>query len=583
MGRIGIFNNHPVTDIIVTQPVKQTIYSHLIGGLPSQMKLSSWQLELEQENNQWKKDFILDGIQYGFAIVDSDCDIPTYHLSNYNSAIKGDAKQYLNELFTQELEECKYKIIQEVPWCVHSIGAVPKGESSFRPITDCRRPLGLSINNYMRSTFDEFRYESLDNVCHVLKPDMFMCTVDISAAYRSISVRQDQWQYQGVSWNFGDGKGSQYMVDTRLCFGLRCAPYIFSIISGSIVDMMSRKGFDNIFVYLDDFLILGQSFDECQAAQMTLIHLLISLGFYINWAKCTTPANRCKYLGVLVDTNTMTLSLPRDKLQKFHREIAFFKDKNRATKRQLQRLCGILNHCGKLIRGGRTFTRRVVDMLKGLPDRNVRLRLSKGFELDLEWWENVASYFNGVTAIINPKVDQFVYSDASRSGYGVVMQHDWIAGFFNTEVLPADIMKCEPSHNHWVNMCVPKGYCTNINVLESLPLLLMCRKFGHLWKNQRVLSFSDNLQVVSLVNTGNVVNEYCMSIMRFIFWESVRNNFQLVAEYVPGENNVVADYLSRIAVQGKIFKTNFELCCSGSGNFGSRNRTDNIRGLGGKY
>lgn len=69
-------------------------------------------------------------------------------------------------------------------------------------------------------------------------------------------------------------------------------------------------------------------------------------------------------------------------------------------------------------------------MLKGLPDRNVRVRLSKGFRSDLAWWQNFAQYFNGVSAIIDSSSQEYVYTDASMEGYGVVHGSDWVGFFF---------------------------------------------------------------------------------------------------------------------------------------------------------
>lgn len=203
-------------------------------------------------------------------------------------------------------------------------------------------------------------------------------------------------------------------------------------------------------------------------------------------------------------------------------------------------------------------------MLKGLPDRNVRIRLSKGFKKDLEWWQNFAGLFNGVSSVIDPKVHEYVFTDSSKEGYGIVHNSDWMAGLFNSEDNPKDSFQCDPSHQHWVNICVPQIYRNNINVLEVLPLLMICRKFGSKWRDKRVVVYSDNMQLVTLVNKGSVLNEYCMDIIRFVFWESVKFNFHLCAQYIPGKSNVLADYLSRIGRSGIIFKSQFSLCCSGS-------------------
>ena len=78
----------------------------------------------------------------------------------------------------------------------------------------------------------------------------------------------------------------------------------------------------------------------------------------------------------------LTLSLPDDKLVKLRKELEFFMDHTRATKKQIQRLCGILAYGAKVIRGGRTVSWRIIDLLSGLKEGSPRIRLSEEFRLE---------------------------------------------------------------------------------------------------------------------------------------------------------------------------------------------------------
>lgn len=98
----------------------------------------------------------------------------------------------------------------------------------------------------MSSTCKEFSYESLDRVVGSLCQGEFMATVDIAAAYRSVSIRPEHRKYLGLRWNF---EGREFLLnDTRLCFGITCAPYIFSMLSHVVVESMNRKGYSKVFV-----------------------------------------------------------------------------------------------------------------------------------------------------------------------------------------------------------------------------------------------------------------------------------------------------------------------------------------------
>lgn len=112
---------------------------HLIGGYPSQMKLKNWLEYLRLEPDYDIANFISRGIMYGFSIVD-DVHISGDDQQNYKSATQGQAKEFLDVLFAKEVQENKYVRVSTKPTCIHAIGAVPKGQSEFRPITDCKRP-----------------------------------------------------------------------------------------------------------------------------------------------------------------------------------------------------------------------------------------------------------------------------------------------------------------------------------------------------------------------------------------------------------------------------------------------------------
>ena len=405
---------------------------HCIGGVTSQMNLSSWEYYLLYESSDVKKDYLHRGILEGFRIVDSDSHILQYECENYRSVLDDQAFEYVDNLISSEYDQEKFVYSSSKPHFVHALGAIPKGDGSFRPITDCRRPEGLSINNYMESTFHTFNYVTVDQVASNVTPGCYMATVDIASAYRSVSIRQDNWKYQGISWKMDNRKA--YLFDVRLSFGLRCAPYQFTEISDFVVRTMSRLGYEKVANYLDDFLVFGSTFQECQQAQSTLISLLGDLGFLVSWKKCASPSQCVRYLGILIDSTNMTLRLPQDKLDKLHSELEFFKDKSRATRRQIQRLCGIVAHCAKVVRGGRTFSRRLIDLLSGLKEGNPRIRLTDEFKMDIQWWLDFASRFNGLEKIIFPNDGQgpIFATDSCLRGYGIVDGTDWQAGYFNS-------------------------------------------------------------------------------------------------------------------------------------------------------
>ena len=472
----------------------------------------------------------------------------------------GPAFDYVNKLILKELEDGKFVLAAGKPVCVHALGAVPKSKGSFRPITDCKRPLYSSINNYMDTTFETFSYASTDQVCDLMTWGCFMATVDIASAYRSVSINPDQWKYQGISWPMGE-ETTTYLFDVRLSFGLRCAPFIFTQLSDFVVRTMDRLGFYNVISYIDDFIVVEPTRERCVQAQAVLFELLGSLGFEVSWSKCAAPATRVRYLGIDFDSMDMTLSLPKDKLDKLFCELKFFEGRTRTTKRQVQRLCGILAHASKVIRGGRVFSRRIIDMLKDLPPGNPRVRITEDFLLDLEWWRQFSVDFNGKAHLIHNNFGQGpeLFTDACLKGYGFAWGCQWQAGAFETNCIPIDIPYVDTTHNHWLN--VPICDDVSIKYLELVAIFLAVQRFANVWRDQHVLCYTDNTQAMSAVNRGTSVSKDSMCVIRQIFWICARYNIYLSAKHVAGEVNLLADWLSRACVRGYLGINNLPLCC----------------------
>lgn len=541
-------------------------FDYEINSLGSQFNVDAWRHELSFETDENLRRYLWFGVTNGFYIVDQNADIPSYECYNYKSALSGDAFNFVDDLIHKELAQGKYRIASETPHCVHSIGAVPKkGTNKWRPITDCRRPIGESINCFMASTFRDFCYTTVDQVVDLVTPDCFMSSVDIQAAYRCVLVHPSHWKYQGISWQI-DGE-RRYLYDTHICFGLQCAPYLFTQISKFVLRCLQRRGSQKCVSYLNDFLIIEETEERCRRGQETLIEILRSLGFYIAWEKCFSPSQCITYLGVEFNSKEMSVSLPLDKMAKMQKELEYFADKTRATKKQIQRLWGVLAHCSKVVKGGRTFSHRLIAMLKGWPTGKKRIRLSREFSYDLAWWRDFSKVFNGKNMMIqyNHGIGPSFCTDASFSGYGLWSNVDWQAGHFNTCSSP-DLTGLDANHGHWVNVHIDEASSSNINVLELVPIWLCIKRLSHYWRDFHVICYTDSASVLGMVNKGCSSNDECMVLLRDIFWWCAIYNIHLTPRHIPGHDNIISDALSRVGTMGDLSVIErFSLCCSNSG------------------
>ena len=91
----------------------------------------------------------------------------------------------------------------------------------------------------------------------------------------------------------------------------------------------------------------------------------------------------------------MELSLPQDKLDETKQLVDLFASRHRASKHQLQQLAGKLNWACRVVHGGRTFLRRILDRMNSLATPNSKYLLTPEFRKDIFWWKNFLSIFNG--------------------------------------------------------------------------------------------------------------------------------------------------------------------------------------------
>ena len=330
--------------------------SYYIGGIKSQLKPCRFGSLILQESKDFYDKYIdlLWYITDGCPIVDSH--VEPYECKNYLSITCPDNVGKMDSIIRKELDEGIVSQVSVKPHCSHALGAVPKGNGGICQITDCSRPEGLSVNSHCDSLLEEFCFKSVENVVDILEGSDFMTVVDIKAAYRSVPIRADHRKYQGFSWIL-DGIES-WFEDNRMCFGLRLGPMYFNYVSTFIFDVLTNKGF-KIVNYLDEFIAISSSYEDCLSAQRELVSTLRFLGFHVAFDKLVHPSNTVTYLGIEIDSANMELRLPKAKLTKLRELLNIAVARKRISRKELESLGGLLSHCSHVVQGGKIFCRCV--------------------------------------------------------------------------------------------------------------------------------------------------------------------------------------------------------------------------------
>lgn len=164
------------------------------------------------------------------------------------------------------------------------------------------------LNSFI--TAPHFKMEDYRTALRLIQENMFFATIDIKDAYYTLPIEKSYRKYLRFYHN-------QVLYEfTCLPFGLSTAPYCFTKIMKPIITFMRENGILCVN-YLDDFLILGHSKEECRNSVCFTTSLLESLGFIINYEKsCILPSVKQKFLGFIFDSIKMSIQITEDKKQK---------------------------------------------------------------------------------------------------------------------------------------------------------------------------------------------------------------------------------------------------------------------------
>ena len=251
------------------------------------------------------------------------------------------------------LKPDSFHFCEDKPTIISPFSVPEKSDGGVRLIHDASQPVGDSLND--QATLDtHYNFETVDSAAKLLWPNYYMAKVDLKSAYRSVKISEHSQKFTGLKWIINNT--TVFLKDTKLPFGSKLSPGIFHRLGQSVKRMMERRGFRDLVVYLDDFLVIAPTKQECQLALNTLLKLLRQLGFSINWNKVVDPAKQLIFLGIEIDSQAMCLRLPESKSSALKLELVAFSKRHRATKRQLQSLIGKLNWAAAVVRGGRVFS-----------------------------------------------------------------------------------------------------------------------------------------------------------------------------------------------------------------------------------
>ena len=213
---------------------------------------------------------------------------------------------------------------------------VPKTDGRMRPVVNLK-----ALNFWVHP--QHFKMEGIHTLRDIVAQDEWLAKLDLKDAYFTVPIHRDHWKFL------------HFVVDqvhyqfTCLPFGLSCAPWAFTKVLKPVAAFLRSVGV-RLFVYIDDILVIGKTPDEVRNHTDALIALLEGLGFIVNMEKSVlTPSQQIEFLGLLLNTTSMCLTLPGHKIRTIRKEAALLLRQGNFSARKLAQFIGKLNAASQAV------------------------------------------------------------------------------------------------------------------------------------------------------------------------------------------------------------------------------------------
>lgn len=472
-------------------------------------------------------DFIISGFTYGFRLGCSQNTPLTSATRNNKSAYT--YENLVDEAILKELNRghtvgpFDFKPLDNLH--CSPLGAAPKKDGTVRVVLDLSSPRGFSVNDRISKEDFSVQYSSFDEAVNLIKslgPNCYMAKLDIKHAFRLCPVHADDWHLLGYLWK------NRYYFDVVLPFGGRSSPFIFN----NFADLLTWILIVIILVtnlkhYLDDFITAHCTKSQCQYVVDAIIHTFSLIGVPLAEDKIIGPVQVITYLGIEIDTINLVLRLPHQKFCNLMSELREWNGRKKCKKRDLLSLIGSLSFACKVVKSGRIFLRRLIDLSTTVDRLHHHIDISAEARKDIEWWLEFLPPWNGVAlfhtnTILSSKVD--LSTDASGVGLG---------GYYNGQ---------------WFSLPFQSKRTYSISFLELLAIVIATFCWGEGWTDNEVVLGTDNEAIVQIWHTGSCKCKDIMTLIRHLFFFTAQRNINLLLCHVPGHSNIYADLLSRLQV-----------------------------------
>ena len=412
-----------------------------------------------------------------------------------------------------------YGILRTLPYSKYSspIFAQRKPNGKMRILVDLRR-----INHLIRHDYDEnnFPVASMEEANAHMAFKIFYSKLDCSQAYHVIKMA-DERSVQLLSFNFE----SRTFAYQRLAQGLSRSATAFSSFIRKYLE--TDIAADRCASFMDDVCTATQTFEQHADALDHVFKSLQSSGLRLTVKKCEFGVPKIEYLGWTI--SRVGQGAQPEKIEK---QLAIMRMPR--TSKQVQRMVGFVNYY-------RNFIPRIAEKLLPfykLLQKDVPIKITQVHK----------DMFEQIKVDLTLAMERTLRLPIADRQYVIMADaSDFAAGYV---LMIEDYTREQGGKSKQIYAPVAFGskkfsaaqYKHTIHTKEFLAIYYAFETFAHiLWgiSKKPVIVFTDNKALSSFLQCPNIPAALCKYVDRIL-------QFHFVLTHVAGENNPVADYLSRM-------------------------------------
>ena len=390
----------------------------------------------------------------------------------------------------------------------------PKKGGEWRPVIDLS-----TLNHFLQSP--HFKMETASSIMEATSQGMWSTSLDLKDAFFHIPVAPSHRKFLRFTV---DNRHYQFKA---LPFGLTTSPYVFTRVMRAIAGYTRTLGL-KLFLYLDDWILLSESYQAAEVWMNWLLALARALGLVINLPKCAlTPSQIYEFIGILFNLIKGSAQPAPHRVNAFLELADSFLTSPLHPAVRWQQLLGHMTSMEKLVPRGRLHMRPLQFCLQEQWNQHWQspshmVTMSQDALMALHWWSH-RPHLEKSVPLQTSAPDIQLFTDASTVGWGAHIAHHEASGVWS------------PDHQS-----------LHINFLELKTVLLALQHFRLRVQGHHVIIMSDNMTVVGLIkNQGGTHSRTLFKLTEEIFGWSDHHRVQLSARHIPGHLNVIADRLSR--------------------------------------